>query len=374
MSPGISARKSTAGGPSAGERDVGSPAGTGEDAAGGRPENEPGGGRAQRLLESVDGFQQRTPAVGVPVAVYKKFSDDESAKLATLISYYAFLSVFPLLIVLATVLSRVLANNQELADRIVSTAAGSFLSIGSDSGQVQPLNVAGFALVIGLLVTLWSGLGVANGMQDAMNTVYEVPKTERPGLLPRVLRSIVLLLVVGVGLPLTTLLQGFVGGLLPGAVGNVLGIIAALAINTALISVAFRRATVAQTTWRGVLPGAVIAALAWALMQSVATDLLTNRVQGAQRTYGSFALVIGLLFWFLLLAQVTLYCAQLNVVLSQRLWPRSLNSLVQATADTPADAAAYSKYPKREKQARNVDVTVDVTDAATSRSESRDPG
>lgn len=314
-------------------------------------------GLKDRVVGRADEFQQARPAVSVPVAVWKKFSEDEAGKLASLIAYYAFISIFPLLIVLATVVSRVLVGQPELADQIVNTAAGSFLSIGS-SGSVRPLDVSGVALGIGVAVALWSGLAVAHNMQDAMNTVYEVPKTERPGFVPRIVRSVTLLVIVGVGLPLTTVIQGLAGQWVTGAVWTIAGLLLALVLNTGLIAAAFRRATFASTTWREVLPGAAIAAVAWSVMQALATTLLTNRVEGAQAQYGQFALVIGLLFWFFTLAQITLYCAELNMVLSHRLWPRGLKSVVEGKADTDADVAALSKYPKREQQASNIQVDV----------------
>ncbi len=334
--------------------------------------------RLDAVLQRVDDFQQRNRLVAVPLAVYKKFSEDEAGKLAALISYYAFLSVFPLLIVLATVLSRVLAGNQELADQIVTTAAGSFLSIGS-TGKVEPLPVAGWGLAIGVLITLWSGLAVANTMQDSLNTVYGVAKTERPGFAPRLLRSVSLLLAVGVGLPAATVLQGFVGHWF-GALGTTVGLVFVLALNTALITLAFNRATVADTPWRSLLPGAFLAAVAWSVMQAIGTSLLTSRVEGAQQTYGSFALVIGLLFWFFTLAQITLYCAELNDVLENKLWPRSLKSIIAAEAETKADAEAVARAPKREKQAKNMEVAVEVpvppdsSQPATEAAEAAKPG
>ena len=337
------------------------------DAGSNRTSKEPSGWKAklEKWLERVDEYQQKHRFVAIPLAVWRKFSDDDGVKLASLISYYAFLSIFPLLIVLATVLSRVLANNPEAADAFVQSAAGSFLSIGSDdSGSIRPLDIAGFALVIATLVALWSGLAVANAIQDAANVVYEVPKTERPGILPRTLRSITLLVVVGIGLPATTALQGLAGKLLPGLLAAVVGWALVIAANTCLLGVAFARATVAQTAWRTLLPGALAAAVAWSVAQQLGTDLLTRRVEGAEQTYGSFALVIGILFWFFLLAQITLYCCELNVVLEDELWPRSLHAIVERQAETEADVRAYSQYPQREKQAHNIEVDVNVTDAA----------
>jgi membrane protein len=335
------------------------------DATSYRETEEPSGlkRRLDALIDHLDEFQQEHRAVAIPLAVWRKFSDDDGAKLASLISYYAFLSVFPLLIVLATVLSHLLVDNPEAADKFVQSAAGSFLSIGSDdSGSIQPLNISGVALVVATLVALWSGLAVANAIQDAANVVYEIPKTQRPGLVPRTLRSITLLVLVGIGLPASTALQGVAGSLLPGAFAAVLGWALVIAVNTCLLGLSFSRATVAKTAWRSLLPGAFVAAVAWSILQELGTDLLTRRVEGAQQTYGSFAVVIGILFWFFLLGQVTLYCCELNVVLEDRLWPRSLSSIMERRARTEADIEAYSQYPAREKQAHNIDVDVQLSD------------
>jgi len=311
-------------------------------------------------LERLDAFQQGHRLLAVPFAVYKKFSEDDAAKLASLVSYYAFLSVFPLLIVLATLLSRILVGYPELANEIVSTAAGSFLSVGAPGTSVRPLDVSGLALVIAVLVGLWAGLAVAHAMQDAMDAVYEVPRTKRASFISRLARGLSLLLLVGVGLPLTTVLQGAAVRSIAGPVASGLIMIAVVVLNTGLIAAAFRRATVADVTWRAVLPGAAIAAIAWSVMQAVAAGLLTSRIASAESDYGPFAVVIGLLFWFFLLAQVTLYCAELNSVLALRLWPRGLKSVIRAQADTEADVRAFSAHPVRELQATNMEVTVEL--------------
>jgi membrane protein len=324
------------------------------------------------ILRKVDGYQQSHKFLAIPVAVYKKFSDDEAGHLAALISYFAFLSVFPLLIVLATVVSRVLVNQPDLAAEVVSTAAGSFLAIGA-SGEVEPLNVSGIAFVVAVLVTLWSGLAVANSMQIAMNTVYQVPKINRPGLLSRVLRSLELLIIIGVGLPVVGILQGVANRTVPGVAPNVAIVVGVLLLDTVLIALAFRQSTISKTTWRGVLPGAVIAAISWVVLQSLAAWLLTSKVASAESNYGQFAVVIGLLFWFFLLAQITLYCAELNAVLSAELWPRSLKSVITSTADTDADFETYDRNAKSAQQAKNVAITTETIAPQDAAKRARNP-
>ncbi len=127
------------------------------------------------VASRVDEIARSHVVIAFPVAVYKKFSEDEGPRLASLIAYHAFLSVFPLLLVLTTVVSNQLVPDSELSEQIVTTAGGTFLAVG-DGGSVQPLDVAGWALAVGIAIAAWNGLAVAKSMQYAMNVVQEVPR------------------------------------------------------------------------------------------------------------------------------------------------------------------------------------------------------
>lgn len=174
--------------------------------------------------------------------------------------------------------------------------------------------------------------------------------------------------MAGGGLTLTTLLQGVLTGadlygLRLGVSGAVIGGVVGVALNALLFTYLFRRVTVRDVGGRDVIVGAAMAAVAWFVLQQVGTSLVNQKVAGARGTYGTFAVVIGLLFWFALLAQITLFCAELNVVLARRLWPRSLASLVLAESRTKADEEAYRTYPQLERQVHNMDVDARVDHA-----------
>jgi uncharacterized BrkB/YihY/UPF0761 family membrane protein len=203
--------------------------------------------------------------------------------------------------------------------------------------------------------------------QQAFNTVYGVPRALWPGVPQRWMRSLEVVAVAGTGLSATTLLQGALSGaevygLRVGVLGSVLGAVIGIALNTLLLAYLFRRLTVHELSWRDVIVGAALAAVAWFVLQKIGTGLVNRKIAGAQQTYGTFALVIGLLFWFYLLAQVTLYCVELNTVLARRLWPRSLESLISARARTGADRDAYEAYPQLQRQVHNVRVRARVTE------------
>ncbi|MGB8960624.1 MAG: YihY/virulence factor BrkB family protein [Pseudonocardiaceae bacterium] len=316
-------------------------------------------------LDRVDGYQQSHRWLAIPFAVFRKFSDDQAGSLAALIAYYAFFSIFPLLLALTTILGYVLAGNPALEQRIFSTALGQFPIIGQHSAT-QPLTGNPAALVIGLVLAIWSGLSVAGMAQQAFNTVYGVPRAEWPAFTQQLLRSVELVAVGGIGLIITTLLQGAVSGtnvygLSLGPASAVIGGVIGVVLNAALFTYLFRRLTIRELGWRDVIAGALLAAVAWFVLQKVGTALVNHEIAGAQGTYGTFAVVIGLLFWFFLLSQITLYCAELNVVLSRRLWPRGLRSLTEYRATTAADRAAYEAYPQRERQVHNLRVDAEIT-------------
>jgi membrane protein len=321
--------------------------------------------RVKRYLQVFDTFQQSHRWAAFPYAVYQKFSDDQAGNLAALIAYYAFFSIFPLLLAFTTVLGYVLQGDPSLQHRVFSSVLGQFPIIGQHS-SFHPLTGSLPALVLGLLLGLWSGLGVANAAQNAFNTVYEIPRVERPGFLPRVLRSLGLLLVGGLGFAATTALSGLVTsagkyGLHLGIGLDVLGAIVSLVFDTALFLVMFGWLTGKHISWRDNLPGAVISAIAWEILQLVGGALIAHKLRGERSTYGDFAFVIGLLGWFYLEAQIVLYAAEVNVVRQLRLWPRALFG----KPSTDADYRSYATYPLRERMAHQQEVEVSFLDAAS---------
>ena len=276
------------------------------------------------VIRRVDRFLQRHPVAAFPVAVFKKFGEDEAGNLAALIAYYGFFSLFPLLLVFVTILGLVLRGNPDLQRSIVDSALANFPIIGTQiSRNVRALVGSGLALGIGIALTLWSGLRVAKAMQSAMNTVWNVPYKRRPNFLFSTLRAVALLAVLGV----LTLVSAAAGGVGAGSSNwllGILGIAISLVLNFALFILAFRILTAADLSWADVWPGAAVGAVAWTALQAVGGFYVAHQLQGASEVYGTFALVIGLLAWIFLGAQVTLYAAEVNVVKKRRLWPRSI--------------------------------------------------
>src|SRR6266508_4008689 len=118
---------------------------------------------ADRLLRRADSQHQERAWIAFPYAVMKKFGDDQAGNLAALIAYYGFLSLFPLMLVLVTLLGMLLRDNPELQDAIRTSALANFPVIGEEiSKNVHSLRGSGLALGIGLAVAVWAGLGRPN--------------------------------------------------------------------------------------------------------------------------------------------------------------------------------------------------------------------
>jgi len=132
------------------------------------------------VLRAVDRFQQRHTVLGFPVGVVKKFGDDQAGKHAALLAYYGFLSLFPLLLVFVTVLGYALANDQGLQERVTATIIAQFPVFGTQIQGIHTIQGSGVGLVVGIVGTLWGGLGITQSAQDAMNAVWNIRRKDRP--------------------------------------------------------------------------------------------------------------------------------------------------------------------------------------------------
>jgi membrane protein len=282
--------------------------------------------KLKRLFRAVDEYQQRHAWLAFPVAVWKKFGDDQAGNLAALIAYSALVGIFPLLLVLFTVLDKVLKNNQDLTQKVESALKQYPVSAYVEN-SIGHLNQTGIALVVGLIGTFIGALGVANSLQNALNSAWEIPFDRRPGFPWSWLRSAALIIVVGGGFIVTTTLSTLANGaghVLPGAAQSIPAIAVSLVLNFGLFWLAFRLGTANEVTWRQLWLGAAISAVIWQILQTVGTKFISRQIAHASPLYGTFAVVLGLIAWFYLQAQLTLYAIEINVVRAYRLWPRSL--------------------------------------------------
>jgi YihY family inner membrane protein len=278
----------------------------------------------ERALRAVDRLQQRHTVLAFPIGVLKKFGDDQAGKHAALLAYYGFLCSLPLLLVFLTLLGYALAGDPELQRRVADTLAAQFPVLGTQiEDSITSIQGSGVGLVVGVLGTLWGGMGITHTAQDAMNAVWNVPYKRRPNFWWRLVRGLgSLLLLAAAVLAATVVAQRDTG--LPGVLGRAVPHAGALLLNLLLLTVIFRILTGIRVAWLRLLPGAAVGALGWSVLQTLGVTIVTRQLERANLIYGVFAVVIVLLSWLYLSAQLLLYAAEINVVLARRLWPRSL--------------------------------------------------
>jgi YihY family inner membrane protein len=278
-----------------------------------------------KLLHRLDAAQQRRPLTAFPGAVLKKFNDDSASQLAGLVAYYAFFSLFPLLLVLIAILGLVLSGDATLRHQILSSSLASFPIIGTQiERNIRSLNVGGAPRVIGLILSLYAGTGVTRAAQVALDAIWGVENADRSSWLRSRSRGLALLALFGAITIATTVIDGWVDAGVPGPFAAVGAVIVSLALDLALFTAAFTLLTSYPATIRNVLPGAILATFSWEILQHAGAYLVEHEVKHLSGTYAALALVIGALFWLRLGAQMFLIAAEVNVVRLRRLWPRPL--------------------------------------------------
>jgi YihY family inner membrane protein len=276
-------------------------------------------------LRRFDDFQQRVPALALPLGVVKKFGDDEGGSMVSLIAYRAFFSLFPLLLLLVTILGYVLAGNEELRQEVVNGTLSQFPIIGNQLKGGE-LHGSGVALAVGLVGSVLAGLGVVLETEAAFDRCWGVPKSAERGFVGSRLRAIGLLVVLGGLAVVSTVVSGLAAGGADflGAGGKVAGLVIATVLNLFVFGAVFRLLTTDTVETRALVPGVVVATIGWEALQVLGGWYISHEVKNASAVYGTFALVIGLLAWIHLGATFVVLGAETNVVRARRLWPRSL--------------------------------------------------
>jgi membrane protein len=307
----------------------------------------------ERAVRSFDCWQQRHPVVGFPIAVIKKFGDDEAGDLVSLLAYYAFVATFPMLLAFTAVVAVVLRDHPRLHDTLINSTFAEFPIVGAqihDQLGIEAFSNTSTSLTIGILGALIGGRGFAHALQKTLNKLWAVPKVDRPGLVPRYLRTFTLLLLLGL-IAVVTAGAGYAavaatslgfGGtparLISLAVGTILGFGFFLAL--------FRVAASSQVPTRCLLLGAAISALGWQLLLNIAGVVVAHQLRHAQAVAGLFGVVLGLVAWLALQATVIVYAIEIDVVRAKHLWPRSI---VQPPL-TEADKTYYTEALEAEAQ------------------------
>jgi YihY family inner membrane protein len=312
----------------------------------------------ERAVRRVDAAQRRFTPTAFIFGVVKKYGDDNGGVLVANLAFSAFISLFPLLLVLVTILGLVAASDPAIRHDVLNAVAGQFPALGQqltgNVHQLQRSSVVG--LIVGLAGVAWGTTGLAQAGLFTMEQVWNLPGPARPGYVQRLGRAAEFIGLLGIGVVVTTLLAGLNAYGRNAAIFVVLTEVAAAAVNAGMYAAAFRVLTPKGVPTRKLLPGAVVGGIAWTVLQVLGTYLVQHFVHSGS-AYSIFATVLGLVAWINLVAQVTVYAAEVNVVLARRLWPRSIVQPPLTEADRASMALQALQNQRRAEQ--RVEVSFD---------------
>jgi uncharacterized BrkB/YihY/UPF0761 family membrane protein len=305
-------------------------------------------------MRAADGWQRRSRWAGVPYAVVKKFGDDNANLLVVALAWYGFTAIFPLLLVTVTLFGFIGAESIGMG---VVRTLHEFPVVGSSFNPESrsALHGSALGLIIGLLGSLYGAQGVTQTAQLAMATVWNIPQIERTGFFPRLGRSMAGLLTIGIGFLVNAFITSYATAGTANYAIRIPVLAGLLVINTGLYFATFTLLTAKAVGPRGLLPGAIAGAVAFTALITVGTGLITHQLKHSSATYGAFGAVIGIVAFLLILAKLSMYAAELNPVLSRRLYPRALPLAGEPTdADQQVLAALVHAEQRRDDQAIGV--------------------
>ncbi|MCW2759612.1 MAG: ribonuclease [Nocardioidaceae bacterium] len=319
------------------------------------------------FADRLDGFQRRHRVIGFPLAVTYKFFDDQSNYLAAVITYYTFAATVPLLLISSSVLGFLLQGNDSLRTKLLDSAVGQFPIIGTQLKAPEGLTGSTLTVVLGALVAVYGILGLGQAAQNAVHVAWAIPRNSRPnpflqrlnsGLFMIVAGFVVLVVAVLTSVAPTVQLMGDGGHIwLTWAARGV-----AVLLTAAVFTVLMQFATPSRERWRDLLPGALVTALLWQVLQLGGNAYVDHVLKKASDLTTAFAVPLGLLALIYVAANMAVIGVQVNVVIRKHLWPRALlTPFTDAVELTDADQRAYASYAmaQRHKGFETVSVTFD---------------
>lgn len=294
----------------------------------------------QKAVRQLDAFQQRHRAASFVFAVVKRYGEDQDGSKAALLTYYAFLSIFPLLLLLTTLANGVIGNHPELEQKVIKGLTSYFPLLGSQlSEHVHGLHRNGLALAAGIAFTFYGARGVADAFRKGVQQVWKVPMAQRDGWPAALAKSLLMLVVGGAGFIAASILAG-----LASAAGQGLGFRAlSLLLNMFILFWVFnflidfslpKRLPLKETR-----VGAATAAVGLVILQALGGYIVSRELKNLDALYSYFALALGLIFWLYLQAQIIYYAMEVAYVSSHRLWPRSIDGSLPTEIDKRLSAA-----------------------------------
>jgi YihY family inner membrane protein len=319
----------------------------------GRPMNP-----AEQAIRAADRWQQRHKLTAFTYGVIRKYGDDNAGRLASSLAYSAFISLFPLLLVLVTILGLLAAADPALRHNVLSAVTRQFPVASGELRHVRQLHKSSLiGLIVGLVVVLWGSCGLAQTGMFVMAQIWNIPGPHRPGYPQRLARAALFLIVLAIGAIATTGLASLsaFGRQSPALAAGADAL--ALVVNMGMYVLGFRVLTPKVIPTSHLVGGAMLGGLLWTVLQAGGALIAKHFLHG-DSVYGIFVIVLALLAWIYLVVQVTIYAAEVNVVRARKLYPRSLTQ----PPLTEADRTALTLQPLQNQRRAEQCIRVTFTD------------
>jgi YihY family inner membrane protein len=298
----------------------------------------------QKLIGNIDSYQRSHRLPGFIFAVIKKYGDDEAGYQSALLTYYGFLSLFPLLLVLSTVVGLIAGSHSALQHTIIQGVTNYFPTLGDQlSAHVSGIHKTGVALATGILFTFYGARGVADAFRHGVNHIWRTPRADRDGFPKSVVKSLSLVVIGGTGLVGASLIASFAANAGHGIGFHIASILIDMFILFWLFIFLLNTSLPKHVQLKEIRSGALSAAIGLVVLQAVGSYLLKRELRNLDNLYSNFAVVLGLLFWIYLQAQMIYYSIEIASVKSAKLWPRSLSGKQLTAADKRALASLADK-------------------------------
>ena len=279
----------------------------------------------QKSVNKLDNFQQKTPPLAFIYAVIKKYSEEETGYRAALLTYYSFLALFPLLMVLTTLSSVILKNEPELQKTVIDGATSYFPMLGSQlADHINKLNKTGLPLIAGILFTLYGTRGVAVIFQRGMRAIWGFDEDPKLAFPKNLLHSLAIIIIGGFGLIIAAILTGAAAAAGSGWNFRILSLLINLALLSCVFLFLIKYVLPKKVSYKEIRPAAFCIAFGLVFLQFIGGFIIARELKNLDALYSYFALALGLLFWVYLQAQVVYYSAQLATVKAKDLWPRKI--------------------------------------------------
>lgn len=251
-----------------------------------------------------------------------------------MLTYYAFLALFPLLLVITTITTYIVGAHSGLQKTVLHATTNYFPVLGNQlASHVHGIQKSGVALAVGILFTLYGARGVADIFRQTVRRLWGIPRSEDEGFPKSLLNSMAIIGVGGFGFIAAAIFAGITGSVGSGLAFRILAAIVNFGILFWLFSFLINISLPKQVTYKQIRLGAINAAVGLVILQSLGGYILSRELKSLDALYSYFAIALGLLFWIYLQARMLCYAIEVAAVRSHRLYPRSLSGKNLTAAD-----------------------------------------